>query len=1005
MKLSSLLKMVTPVSFYGTHVDTGQFSLSPDPEIGSVHYRAQDVKPGGLFVAIKGLIADGHDFIDDALARGASAIVTQKPVVKKSIIIEVKNTRKALAAISDQFFSNPSKKLQVIGITGTNGKTTTAYLLEHLLSEAGIKVGVIGTLNYRYSGKTFQNPMTTPESYDLQKILAEMLKSGITHVVMEVTSHAIDRDRIYNCRFNLLIFTNLTQDHLDYHGDMNSYWSCKKKLFTQLSDYGSSENGISAVINHNNEKGKELIKLLEKSIGKPSVLSAGFSNGNSIRAKDITHDLTGITGIIVTPAGSFGFKSPLVGKHNLENILCAAGVGIVLNLTLDSIKKGIQSVCAVPGRLESIPNTINRFIYVDYAHTPDALYNVLSALKLSATGRIICVFGCGGNRDKSKRTLMGQTAARLCDLTVITSDNPRTEPPLEIIEPIAQGAKKIISNRYTPADLSAGFRKKGYVVEPDRKRAIALAIMASRAGDIVLIAGKGDETYQIIGNHTISFDDRIETKTALSKLEIQGSEHHSDNRPEPETQNPIPWSTAEILEATGGDLLSGDLEHFFSGISIDSRSISVDKLFVAIKGDTHDGHSFTGDVIERGVSGLLIDRRKTHTLPGKKLAENGIVCVTVTDTIKALGDLAAFHRKRLNAAVVAITGSNGKTSTRKMTAGVVSKRFSTLSTCGNLNNHIGLPLTLLNLNVHHKWAVLELGMNHPGEIKRLGEICSPDIGVITNIGPAHLEGLGSLDAVMQAKGELLEEIKPDGTAVLNADDPRLLHLARHTSGKVLFFGRSKNARIRALSLKGTETGLSFVLALPEDRITVDLKTPAVFMISNALAAAAVGYLSGLTAGEIKDGLEAFKPVTGRMNMLKTGRGITIIDDTYNANPDSMKAAINTLRSLKGNHAGILIAGDMLELGEHAESMHRNIGRIAAGSDIAKLYVFGEFARTVAAGAMDEDMDPRNIFIGTKEQILEDIKYRLDPGDWILVKGSRGMTMETIVQELSDWANQ
>jgi MurE/MurF fusion protein len=1004
MKLSSLLKTAAPVSFWGTRPDAGQFSLSPDPEIGSVHYRAQDVKPGGLFVAIKGLVADGHEFIDDALARGASAIVTQKPVVKNSIIVEVKNTRKALAAISDQFYSSPSKKLYVIGITGTNGKTTTAFIVEHLLSEAGIKVGVIGTLNYRYSGKTFQNPMTTPESYDLQKILAEMHKSGITHVVMEVTSHAIDLDRIYNCRFNLLIFTNLTQDHLDYHGDMDSYWSCKKRLFTQLPDYGSSENGISAVINHNNEKGKELIKLLEKSIGKPSVLSAGFSNGNSIRAENITRDLHGINGTIVTPVGSFGFKSPLVGNHNLENILCAAGAGVVLNLTLDSIKKGIQAVCAVPGRLESIHNTIHRFIYVDYAHTPDALYNVLSALKSSATGRIICVFGCGGNRDKTKRPLMGQTATKFCDLTVITSDNPRTEPPVEIIEQIVQGAKKTISEVYTPADLSAGFRKKGYVVEPDRRKAIALAITASRTGDIVLIAGKGNETYQIIGTHTISFDDRIEARTALSKMKIQGSEHNSYDNPEPETRNPIPWTTAEILEATGGNLLSGDLEHSFSGIFIDSRSISLDKLFVAIKGNIHDGHSFTGDVIKHGVRGLLIDRTKTHTLPGEDSMKNGIVCVTVNDTIKALGDLAAFHRKRSSAAVVAITGSNGKTSTRKMTAAVVSRRFSTLSTCGNLNNHIGLPLTLLNLDGDHKWAVLELGMNHPGEIKRLGEICSPDIGVITNIGPAHLEGLGSLDAVMHAKGELLEGITPDGTAVLNADDPRVLHLAQYTSRKVLFFGRSKDARIRALSVKGTETGLCFDLALPEERIPVNLKTPAVFMISNALAAAAVGYLLGLTAGEIKDGLENFKPVTGRMNILKTGRRITIIDDTYNANPDSMKAAINTLRSLKGNHTGILVAGDMLELGEHAESMHRDIGQIAAGSDIAKLYITGEFARTVALGAMDKDMNPLDIFTGTKEQILEDIKYRLGSGDWVLVKGSRGMAMETIVQELLDWAN-
>ncbi len=1012
MKLSSLLKTVTPISFYGTGPDAGQFSLSPDPEIGSVHYRAQDVKPGGLFVAIKGFAADGHDFIDEALARGASAIVTQKPVSKKSIIIEVENTRNALAKISDRFYSNPSKKLFLIGITGTNGKTTTAFLVEHLLSEAGIKVGVIGTLTCRYSGKTFQNPMTTPESYDLQKILAEMLKSGITHVVMEVSSHAIDLDRICNCKFDLLVFTNLTQDHLDYHGDMNSYWSCKKRLFTQIPDSVSGNSRVSAVINHNDEKGKELIKLLEASIGKPPVLSAGFSKSNSIWPKDIKHDLNGISSKISTPAGSFEFKSPLVGKHNLENILCATGVGIVLNLSLDSIKTGIQAVCAVPGRLESIPNDINRFIYVDYAHTPDALENVLSALRSAATNRIICVFGCGGNRDKTKRPLMGRTAARLCDLTVITSDNPRTEPPMEIIEQIVHGTKKTIPHVYTLTDLSTGFREKGYVVEPDRKMAIQLAITVSRPGDIVLIAGKGDETYQIIGNNTISFDDRKEARTALSKLEIQSAEYSSQGHSELETQNsqlearnPIPWTTAEIVKATQGELLCGDLKHSFSGISIDSRSISVNELFVAIKGDVHDGHSFTSDAIERGVSGLLIDRANTDKLPGKESIENSIVCITVNDTTRALGDLAAFNRKRSNATVVGITGSNGKTSTRKMTAGVVSRRFSTLSTFGNLNNQIGLPLTLLNLNFNHRWAVLELGMNSPGEIKRLAEICSPDIGVITNIGPAHLEGLGSLDAVMQTKAELLKEIKPNGTAVLNADDHRLLQLADYTSRNVLLFGLSKNALIRALSVKGTGTGLSFTLVLPEESITVNLKTPAIFMVSNALAAAAVGYLLGLTAGEIKEGLEDFKPVKGRMNILKTGKGINIIDDTYNANPDSMKAAINTLMSLKGNNRGILVAGDMLELGEYAESMHRNIGRIAAGSDIAKLYVTGQFAQTVATGAMDEDMDSRDIFTGTKEEILEGIKDRIGPGDWVLVKGSRGMTMETIVEGLLDWANQ
>ncbi|MBW1643046.1 MAG: UDP-N-acetylmuramoyl-tripeptide--D-alanyl-D-alanine ligase, partial [Deltaproteobacteria bacterium] len=272
-----------------------------------------------------------------------------------------------------------------------------------------------------------------------------------------------------------------------------------------------------------------------------------------------------------------------------------------------------------------------------------------------------------------------------------------------------------------------------------------------------------------------------------------------------------------------------------------------------------------------------------------------------------------------------------------MTAAIVKQRFVTLSSRGNFNNEIGLPLTLLKLNHGHKWAVVELGMNAPGEIARLGEMCMPDIGVITNIGPAHLEGVGSIEGVMHAKGELLDKIKAGGTAVLNADDHRVLHLAGKTSTNVIFFGMSDKATIRAESFIETDRGISFNLVLPEETITIDLKIPGIFMVSNALAAAAVGYKLGLSAKEIKTGLEDFKPVGGRMNILHTGRGINLIDDTYNANPGSMEEALKTLTTLKKNNRGIFIAGDMFELGRHAEKMHEEIGALAADSDISRLY--------------------------------------------------------------------
>jgi len=466
----------------------------------------------------------------------------------------------------------------------------------------------------------------------------------------------------------------------------------------------------------------------------------------------------------------------------------------------------------------------------------------------------------------------------------------------------------------------------------------------------------------------------------------------------------IPWTTADILEATGGDLIKGDLQRSFSGISIDSRKISTDDLFVAIKGDVHDGHSFVGDVIKSGIQGVVVHRNKVDFFPQAELEGKSIVCVAVDDTTRALGDLAAFNRKRSSVSIVAITGSNGKTTTRAMTEAVVARRFRTLATVGNLNNEIGLPLTLLTLDNTHEKAVLELGMNRPGEIERLAEICAPEIGVITNIGPAHLEGTGSIEGVMHAKGELLERIKPGGTAVLNIDDPRVQHLSDKTSRDVLAYGVSENAKIRAVKIREEGPGISFELILPPERIAVGLRTFGTFMVANALAAAGVGYLMGLSAEEIKSGLESFEPVRGRLNIFKTGNGIHIIDDTYNANPGSMGAAISTLTSLKGGKRGILVAGDMLELGSHSERLHRNIGSLAASSGIERLYVTGEFASSVTEGARDEDMDPQKIFVGTKKEILADLTACARPGDWILIKGSRGMAMESVVEGLKEWAD-
>jgi len=514
MKLSKLIKgLGSEVITVSKAVQNNRHSIYPD--IDAIYAKACDVKPKGLFVAIKGAKADGHNYIDEALKLGAVVIVCERKIKKNAVVIQVKNSRKALASISAAFWNYPSKKLFIIGITGTNGKTTTTYLIENILNAVGINTGVIGTINFRYSGKIFNTTHTTPESIELQKILFKMKQKGVTHVIIEVSSHAIDLFRIKDCYFDICIFTNLSQDHLDYHKNMESYWECKKELFTRYLSKGSKKDNATAVINCNDIRGKRLYDIL--SVRKFSV---GISSNNIIKPKNISFSLSGICGSIKTPYGCFDFSSSLIGRHNLENILCAAGAAIAVDIPLKAVKKGIENTKIIPGRLERIENNSRSFVFVDYAHTPDALEKVLLVLKdFKKKGRLICIFGCGGDRDPTKRPMMGAVSGRLSDISIITSDNPRTEDPSQIINQIIKGVVHLTKQKYLLNQVADNkINKKGFIIEIDRKKAIEAGIALSLPDDIILIAGKGHENYQIIGDKTISFDDRVEVTKLLQKI-------------------------------------------------------------------------------------------------------------------------------------------------------------------------------------------------------------------------------------------------------------------------------------------------------------------------------------------------------------------------------------------------------------------------------------------------------------------------------------------------------
>jgi len=435
---------------------------------------------------------------------------------------------------------------------------------------------------------------------------------------------------------------------------------------------------------------------------------------------------------------------------------------------------------------------------------------------------------------------------------------------------------------------------------------------------------------------------------------------------------PIPWKIPEIIEASGGCRVTGNEPLVFDGISIDSRRTSDTDLFVAIRGKHHDGHNFIEQIAAENGKGFIVSKKKAEYISKLLHGKKNVSVIAVEDTVSALGAMAAFQKNRSGVKVVAITGSNGKTSTRGLTESVFKQKFSTLGTKGNFNNEIGLPLTLLGLSDNNDWAVVEIGMNRLGEIKLLAGISSPDIGIITIISTPHIEGLGShntqgwdqtgglgsIEGVVKAKTELIEEINSSGLIILNADDPRLVRVAENAKINVLLYGFSKKSEIRATNNKLKGYGSSFSLATPSGETQIDIPMPGNFMVSNALAAAAAGHAAGLSLQEIKNGIKNFEPEHGRMNIVKTQKGITIIDDTYNANPASMEAAVTTLCSLKGENKGFLIAGDMLEMGSYAKEVHHNVGVFAAKSGISGIYATGRYAEDVANGAASEKMDAR-----------------------------------------------
>lgn len=484
-------------------------------DVSAVCYDSRQCKADSLFIAVSGLKLDGHDYIADAVSRGARFIVHENACPQDGpVCIRVADSRRALGIIGRNFYRDPSSHLCLIGIVGTNGKTTVTYLIESILSAASFSVGVLGTVNYRFGTQVLPAPNTTPESIDFQRILREMADGGVTHVAAEVTSHAIDLHRVDDCTFALGIFTNLSQDHLDYHGTMEGYFQAKQRFFTEILPRSGPQRPI--IVNGDDPWGR---RLLQETANIAPLVTFGLADGNDVTASHVNLSPDGIQAVLHSPWGSFPVTSSLTGSFNLSNILAAATASLALGVLPEIVAAGILHLDRVPGRLEKVSGSGSGEpqVFVDYAHTEDALRKALENLQEYKQGRIITVFGCGGDRDRGKRPLMGRAAAALSELVVVTSDNPRTEDPLAIIADIERGLQADGIRKFSPEELPAGTASHGYTVIPDRREAIRAAVSAADPSDTVLIAGKGHEDYQIIGTTRIPFDDRSTAREFLDR--------------------------------------------------------------------------------------------------------------------------------------------------------------------------------------------------------------------------------------------------------------------------------------------------------------------------------------------------------------------------------------------------------------------------------------------------------------------------------------------------------
>ena len=889
-------------------------------KISGISTNSNYVKKNFIFFAIKGNKFNGENYINEAIYKGAKVIICSKNCRikiknKNIIIIKTKDVRNLLSLVSSKFYKLKPKN--IIAVTGTNGKTSVADTFLQLLSINKISAASIGTLGVKYNNKVIKTDLTSPDTITLHRYLEHLKKKKIDNVIIEASSHGLDQQRLHHINIKAAIFTNFSQDHLDYHKTMKSYLDAKLILIRKIL------NKKSSVISDRSIQPFNLIKKI--------------TQVRKLKLEDINEEVKKIKRI--SSHTNIDFKI----KNLAMTIKAIKKCGIQNKLIYDSINK----LKDVNGRFELIrrfPNNIN--VFVDYAHTPDALLKTINSLKINYGNNLSLVFGCGGNRDKKKRPLMAKIANETCEKIYITDDNPRNESP-----------KKI------RGELSKNISKDKLFNIGSRKLAIKKAIQNAKSNETILIAGKGHEKKQIYKNKILNISD----KEIIKKINVKVK------RLNIKKQNFL--HNRSILE----EVIRKKKFVNFDGFSIDTRTIKKNNLFLALKGSREDGNKFVLNALKKR-AGCIVTNSNIK-IKNKKI-------IKVKNSRKFLNHFAKLKRENTMAKIIAITGSAGKTSLKNLIKDLLQNFGSTYSSPKSFNNHYGVPISLSNLSLENKFGVFEVGMSKTGEIKKLSKLIKPHIGIITNIGEAHLENFKNIKGIARAKSEIIENVQNGGTIILNRDDKFFNYLfkkARSHNLSIITFGFNKKSDIQLIKISRRNNNLKIFVKIINQKVDFEIGE---LNLYNVLAALTVLKVLKINLKKIKTKFKNFIPSEGRGRkhlISRYKKKFKLIDESYNANPLSVKNAINKLNSIKKEKfKKYLILGDMLELGSNSQKYHEELSKVINNSDIDKVFIKGKNSIFTYKHL---NKNKRGNILQNDEDIDSSLETIISNNDYLMIKGS------------------